>query len=167
MNVENYTKAVRPKIPGSWNLHYIFNHADIDFFVMLSSLAGVAGTVSQANYAAATHTKTHLQDTASTTAYTAQPSTTASLKTSGTSSTTKINSNACASKASTSWTKKTSSRPSSPPSPPRRAIRCCWAPMEPISTSQRTHASGPFHADPRILLQIQLSRPSPATWGLQ
>lgn len=52
MNVESYTKAVRPKIQGSWNLHYIFNHADIDFFVMLSSLAGVAGTVSQANYAA-------------------------------------------------------------------------------------------------------------------
>ncbi|KAI5241809.1 putative polyketide synthase [Aureobasidium subglaciale] len=52
MNVENYTKAVRPKIQGSWNLHNIFNHADIDFFVMLSSLAGVAGTVSQANYAA-------------------------------------------------------------------------------------------------------------------
>jgi acyl carrier protein len=52
MNVENYIKAVRPKIQGSWNLHNIFNHADIDFFVMLSSLAGVAGTVSQANYAA-------------------------------------------------------------------------------------------------------------------
>lgn len=52
MDIDSYNRAVRPKIQGSWNLHNLFNHAEVDFFVMLSSLAGVAGTVSQANYAA-------------------------------------------------------------------------------------------------------------------
>ncbi|KAF2491841.1 putative polyketide synthase [Lophium mytilinum] len=43
--------AVGPKIQGSWNLH---THLppDLDFFIMLSSISGVVGNRSQANYAA-------------------------------------------------------------------------------------------------------------------
>lgn len=52
MNANGYRKAVRPKVQGSWNLHSVFDHTDIDFFVMLSSLSGIAGTASQSNYAA-------------------------------------------------------------------------------------------------------------------
>jgi len=43
--------SVNPKAPGTWNLH---QHApnDLDFFVMLSSSSGAAGTRGQGNYAA-------------------------------------------------------------------------------------------------------------------
>lgn len=43
--------SVNPKAPGTWNLH---EHApkDLDFFVMLSSSSGAAGTRGQGNYAA-------------------------------------------------------------------------------------------------------------------
>jgi hypothetical protein len=37
--------------PGTWNLHE-FLPQDLDFFIVLSSLAGIIGSVSQANYAA-------------------------------------------------------------------------------------------------------------------
>ncbi|KAF2811619.1 putative polyketide synthase [Mytilinidion resinicola] len=43
--------AVKPKIQGSWNLHTALPK-DLDFFVMLSSISGVVGNRSQANYAA-------------------------------------------------------------------------------------------------------------------
>jgi hypothetical protein len=36
---------------GTWNLHELLP-TDLDFFVVLSSLAGIIGSVSQANYAA-------------------------------------------------------------------------------------------------------------------
>ena len=51
MTHEQYMAAVRPKVQGSWNLH---NHLpkDMDFFVLLSSSAGVAGSRGQGNYAA-------------------------------------------------------------------------------------------------------------------
>jgi len=52
MSPDDYRKAVRPKVQGSWNLHKAFNGYDIDFFIMLSSLSGIAGTPSQCNYAA-------------------------------------------------------------------------------------------------------------------
>jgi hypothetical protein len=42
--------ALRPKIQGSWNLHEILP-AELGFFIMLSSLNGVMGVNSQANYA--------------------------------------------------------------------------------------------------------------------
>ena len=51
MSYENWTSATHPKIQGSWNLH---SHMppDLDFFVMLSSLAGILGNRGQSNYCA-------------------------------------------------------------------------------------------------------------------
>ncbi|KAG5810647.1 hypothetical protein H9Q74_013896, partial [Fusarium xylarioides] len=54
MTLENYQKAVRPKVHGTWNLHHQFDKQDsLDFFVILSSVVGVAGNASQSNYSAA------------------------------------------------------------------------------------------------------------------
>lgn len=46
-----WQKAIAPKIQGFWLLHELFPK-NMDFFVMLSSIAGVVGNRSQANYAA-------------------------------------------------------------------------------------------------------------------
>ncbi|KAI1140972.1 ketoacyl-synt-domain-containing protein [Hypoxylon sp. FL0543] len=51
MTYEDWDSATRPKTFGSWNLYQIFS-ADVDFFVFLSSSAGVIGNRGQANYAA-------------------------------------------------------------------------------------------------------------------
>ena len=51
MSFEDWQIAIRPKVQGSWNLHDILP-ADLDFFVMLSSVAGIFGNRGQANYAA-------------------------------------------------------------------------------------------------------------------
>ena len=50
MTIDDFNVAVRPKMQGSWNLHRQLNN--VDFFIMLSSLMGVMGGASQANYAA-------------------------------------------------------------------------------------------------------------------
>ncbi|KAF3058250.1 Lovastatin diketide synthase LovF [Daldinia childiae] len=51
MSSEQFLAATRSKVQGSWNLHsYLPN--DLDFFVMLSSIAGVGGSRGQGNYAA-------------------------------------------------------------------------------------------------------------------
>ncbi|TGJ81386.1 hypothetical protein E0Z10_g7369 [Xylaria hypoxylon] len=52
---ENMTHAqwaltINSKVQSSWNLHSLLP-ADLDFFVLLSSLAGICGTVAQSNYA--------------------------------------------------------------------------------------------------------------------
>ena len=52
MNHEDFNAAVRPKLKGTWNLHKQLSK-DLDFFIMLSSVSGVIGNASQANYAAA------------------------------------------------------------------------------------------------------------------
>lgn len=52
MTISNWNAAIWPKVQGSWNLHHQLLHSDLDFFVMLSSLAGVVGYASQSNYAA-------------------------------------------------------------------------------------------------------------------
>nr|UPW35101.1 tetraketide synthase [Didymella macrostoma] len=52
MTLEDYNTAIRPKVEGSWNLHSGLSDRDLDFFIMLSSLAGVSGSASQANYTA-------------------------------------------------------------------------------------------------------------------
>lgn len=51
MSFEDWQAAIRPKVQGSWNLHEILP-ADLDFFVMLSSVAGIFGNRGQSNYAA-------------------------------------------------------------------------------------------------------------------
>ncbi|KAL4862617.1 hypothetical protein BDV12DRAFT_178594 [Aspergillus spectabilis] len=51
MSHQQWENAIRPKIHGSWLLHKLLPE-DLQFFVMLSSIAGVVGNRSQANYAA-------------------------------------------------------------------------------------------------------------------
>ncbi|KAL9110360.1 MAG: hypothetical protein Q9227_005091 [Pyrenula ochraceoflavens] len=51
MTHEQYTQAIRPKVQGSWNLHELLPK-DMDFFIFLSSSAGIAGSRGQGNYAA-------------------------------------------------------------------------------------------------------------------
>lgn len=51
MTLSDYEAAVRPKVQGSWNLHKLLP-ANLDFFVMLSSISGFGGNATQANYAA-------------------------------------------------------------------------------------------------------------------
>lgn len=51
MSYHQWLAATRPKVQGSWNLHELLPDT-LDFFIMLSSLAGIIGSVSQANYAA-------------------------------------------------------------------------------------------------------------------
>jgi hypothetical protein len=50
MTWNDYMAATQPKVQGTWNLHTQFRH--VDFFIILSSLVGIAGNASQANYAA-------------------------------------------------------------------------------------------------------------------
>ena len=42
MTLEKFQASLRPKFKGTWNLHNNLP-ADMDFFVLLSSLAGVHG----------------------------------------------------------------------------------------------------------------------------
>lgn len=51
MSYENWNQATTPKIQGSWNLHEQMPR-DLDFFIMLSSLAGIVGNRGQSNYCA-------------------------------------------------------------------------------------------------------------------
>ncbi|KAL1970796.1 hypothetical protein VTN77DRAFT_2630 [Rasamsonia byssochlamydoides] len=54
MSYEKFQAAVKPKVTGSLNLHMlsIVMNWDLDFFVMLSSAAGIVGNSSQSNYTA-------------------------------------------------------------------------------------------------------------------
>ncbi|KAF2158340.1 hypothetical protein M409DRAFT_71690 [Zasmidium cellare ATCC 36951] len=52
MTYEQWTAALAPKVAGTWNLHD-FLPSDMDFFVALSSIAGMSGHEAQANYTAA------------------------------------------------------------------------------------------------------------------
>lgn len=51
MSLESFKAALNPKVPGSWNLH-IHLPENLDFFILLSSTAGVMGSAGQSNYAA-------------------------------------------------------------------------------------------------------------------
>ncbi|KAJ0423129.1 KR domain-containing protein [Aspergillus carlsbadensis] len=48
MTYEEWQIALAPKVSGSWNLHSLL--PDLDFFVLLSSITGIVGNRSQANY---------------------------------------------------------------------------------------------------------------------
>ncbi|KAK6852913.1 hypothetical protein PG995_011464 [Apiospora arundinis] len=52
MDKETWDAAVKPKVAGTWNLHELLP-ANLDFFVLFSSSAGVVGYYGQANYASA------------------------------------------------------------------------------------------------------------------
>jgi NADPH:quinone reductase-like Zn-dependent oxidoreductase/NAD(P)-dependent dehydrogenase (short-subunit alcohol dehydrogenase family) len=52
MEYEDFQAALQPKITGTWNLHNALLPHNLDFFVLLSSIAGVGGMRGQTNYAA-------------------------------------------------------------------------------------------------------------------
>ncbi|OTB06091.1 hypothetical protein M426DRAFT_55767 [Hypoxylon sp. CI-4A] len=49
MSLENYYAAVKPKLHASWNLHNVLPR-DLDFFILLSSIATILGNRGQSNY---------------------------------------------------------------------------------------------------------------------
>lgn len=51
MTWEQWAISTRSKVQSTWNLHKQFS-GDLSFFVMLSSVAGIAGSMGQSNYAA-------------------------------------------------------------------------------------------------------------------
>ena len=57
MTHEQFQGVISPKVQGSWNLHHLLPK-DMDFFILLSSSAGIAGSRGQGNYAAGTHMTT-------------------------------------------------------------------------------------------------------------
>lgn len=50
MTLENFRTPLETKLDGTVNLINTFKSADMEFFIMLSSLSGVIGTMGQANY---------------------------------------------------------------------------------------------------------------------
>lgn len=53
MELNTWTRVMRPKAVGSRNLDKVFNAPDLDFFIMTSSFAAIGGHAGQSNYAAA------------------------------------------------------------------------------------------------------------------
>lgn len=53
MTWEDYTTVIQGKVQGAWNLHHALRDTPLDFFVALSSAAGMVGNRGQAAYAAA------------------------------------------------------------------------------------------------------------------
>lgn len=53
MTFEDYDAVVRSKVQGAWNFHNALSKQRLDFFVVLSSVAGIVGNRGQAAYAAA------------------------------------------------------------------------------------------------------------------
>jgi len=55
MSHEDWNLATRPKIQGTWNLHHelALMEAEIDFFVLFSSITALIGQPGQANYSSA------------------------------------------------------------------------------------------------------------------
>ncbi|KAJ8059505.1 hypothetical protein OCU04_011166 [Sclerotinia nivalis] len=48
---QEWSAAISPKVQGTWNLHKLLP-GNLEFFVLLSSIAGVFGSIGQSNYAA-------------------------------------------------------------------------------------------------------------------
>jgi hypothetical protein len=53
MTADQWNAAILPKVKGAWNLHNAATDAELDFFVLFSSLSGTVGQPGQANYASA------------------------------------------------------------------------------------------------------------------
>lgn len=53
MTLSEYQQATRPKVDGTRNLHTLLSSTRLDFFLLLSSCAGLIGNSGQGNYASA------------------------------------------------------------------------------------------------------------------
>ena len=53
MSFDDYNNVVQPKVAGAWHLHNTLADQTLDFFIMLSSAAGIIGNKGQAAYSAA------------------------------------------------------------------------------------------------------------------
>lgn len=53
MKLDDFQAVVSSKVEGTWNLHHVLADTPLDFFVALSSVAGVIGNRGQAAYSAA------------------------------------------------------------------------------------------------------------------
>ncbi|KAF9873041.1 putative polyketide synthase [Colletotrichum karsti] len=53
MKLADYNEVTRPKVAGVWNIHNALGNTKLQYFVVLSSMAGVIGSRGQAAYAAA------------------------------------------------------------------------------------------------------------------
>ncbi|KAJ5340883.1 hypothetical protein N7541_010007 [Penicillium brevicompactum] len=53
MSLEDFTAVASSKVEGTWNLHNTLINAPLDFFIALSSVAGIVGNRGQAAYSAA------------------------------------------------------------------------------------------------------------------
>lgn len=53
MTFEDYEAVVRSKISGAWNFHNALIDTPLQFFIVLSSVAGIVGNRGQAHYSAA------------------------------------------------------------------------------------------------------------------
>lgn len=53
MTFEEYDTVYQSKVTGAWNMHHALGSTPLDFFVALSSVAGIVGNRGQAAYAAA------------------------------------------------------------------------------------------------------------------
>lgn len=55
MTLQEWNTAVDPKVRGTWNLHHasVSAKADLDFFILFSSISGICGQPGQTNYAGA------------------------------------------------------------------------------------------------------------------
>ncbi len=53
LDAERFARVLAPKADGAWHLHRATAGLDLDFFVLMSSIASAIGTPGQGNYAAA------------------------------------------------------------------------------------------------------------------
>ncbi|ETS81066.1 hypothetical protein PFICI_06068 [Pestalotiopsis fici W106-1] len=53
MTFEDYQTVIRSKVAGAWNMHNALAGKSLDFFIVISSAAGIVGNRGQAAYAAA------------------------------------------------------------------------------------------------------------------
>lgn len=53
MTLEDFHAVATCKVEGAWNLHYSLANSPLDFFIALSSVAGIIGNRGQAAYSAA------------------------------------------------------------------------------------------------------------------
>ena len=50
MTLAEWDQCVQPKVQGTWNLHHATSSAELDFFLLFSSICGITGQWGQGNY---------------------------------------------------------------------------------------------------------------------